>query len=551
MKKIYVFSMILFSVISEIGYSQNTIEMSGGNNVSSLVCVNRQVYVWGNNKTTIGNGLLGCDGCIADYYTTPQLVSFPLGVQIQQVNSGSGSHFLAIDTDGNPWAWGNNSMGQVGDGNQLGNGGFNTSPSRIMALPEIDIANKDGLGNLTNVVSVTAGANVSYAILQNSNLVSWGQNGKGFDATGSDDGYGLLGNGVLSAVGVTSNQTAAGYVKMSDGSILTGVTQVYSGDNFAMALVDIDGDGIGTLYTWGDGKSGTLARNLNGTVNPATGAEVKDAWARPALYADGSIMNNIVQIQAGDVFGAALDDNGYIWTWGNGGWNNATGSTIVNYTGSDPRKVLKGFTVGNSNDGTYLLAKQVAAGQGYGMAITIDNKPVAWGGGGVTDGGGFNIGSNSGTEYISYETDMVHSDVINIFRGDTYGFYKRTDNSIWAWGNNIFGQLGLGISSDEVFMATNMSLPINCLEEPQILDEIKNVETNGISILQQSKVLRVIAESEISSIQIYSVTGTIVSSLLDGNNTQIDVSLKSLSKGVYIVVVRSNGEIHKKSIMIL
>jgi hypothetical protein len=46
-----------------------------------------------------------------------------------------------------------------------------------------------------------------------------------------------------------------------------------------MALVDPDGDGVGTVYTWGDGKSGTLARNAAGTLNPSSGAEEKDPWA--------------------------------------------------------------------------------------------------------------------------------------------------------------------------------------------------------------------------------------------------------------------------------
>jgi uncharacterized protein YjdB/alpha-tubulin suppressor-like RCC1 family protein len=459
MKATKFFILILFF---EFIFINLNAQISGGNTVSSFVCSNRKVYVWGNNTTTSGTGLLGTGGT-AVLYSTPQPVTFTGGVDISQVSSGSGSHFLALDCTGNAWAWGNNSFGQVGNGTALGQAGFVSSPTRVLALAEVDASYKDASNQLINVFKVYAGNNSSFAILNNGDLVSWGQNGKGFDVVGYDDGYGKLGNGVLPGAGTTSNQTAAGYVKVPGGAKLTGVIQVFEGDNCAYALCDPDGDGIGTVYSWGDGKNGMLGRDALGTKNPKSSLEVKDSWARPVRYTDGTIMDNITQIQAGDVFGAALDVNGYIWTWGNGSWNNATGNTTVNYSGSDPRRVLKGTTTGNSNDGTYLLAKMIGAGQGFGMAVTIDNKPVAWGGGGYIDGGGFSGGSGTtGPEYITYAGTSVHNDVISIYRGDTWGFYGRADGTMWAWGRNAEGQLGLGTTSNEVLQATKINPPSGC-----------------------------------------------------------------------------------------
>jgi len=454
---------LLFLVEASISFAQKDVIISGGNSVSSMVCANRKVYVWGNNSTTTGAGLLGTGGK-ASFYNTPQPVTIPGNMDIMQVNSGSGNHFIALDMKSNPWAWGNNSLGQVGNGVASGQNGFISTPTRVLALTEIASSNKDSSNQLTNVAVVYAGFNNSFAILNNGDLVSWGANGKGFDGAGYDDCYGQLGNGVLAGSGISVTQTAAGYVKTYGGTKLTGVIQVFAGDNYAMALVDPDGDGVGTVYTWGDGKNGTLARNAAGTTNPGTTAPLEqvDPWARPARYADGTIMNNIVSINAGDVFGMALDTKGYIWTWGNGAWNNATGNTTVNYIGSDPRKVLKGTTTGNSNDGTYLLAKSIGAGQGFGMAVTVDGKPVAWGGGGPLDGGGFNAGSATGAEYISYTAGANHTDVIAINRGDTWGFYERADGTMWAWGGNSFGQLGLGTASNENVYASKVNPPVGC-----------------------------------------------------------------------------------------
>jgi alpha-tubulin suppressor-like RCC1 family protein len=441
---------LLLLVEASISFAQKDLVISGGNAVSSMVCANRQVYVWGNNSTTKGAGLLGTGGTAA-FYNIPQLVTIPGAVNIKQVNSGTGNHFLALDVNNQVWAWGDNSKGQCGNGVAQGSGGFLSTPTlvKVGTGPLKSTHWDDGNGNLTNVSVVYAGYNCSFAILDNGDLVSWGGNSSGF-STPYDDSYGQLGNGNQ------IDQLYPVYVQTTSGVNLHNVTQVSAGDNCGYALSG------STVYSWGNGLNGTLGRDALGTKNPSSATTVLDPWARPVFYADGAIMNNIVSINASDVYGMALDTKGYIWTWGNGGWNNATGNTTANYTGSDPRKVLKGSNTGNSNDGTYLLAKSIGAGQGFGMAVTIDGKPVAWGGGGPADGGGFSAGSVNGTEYITYATGLVHSDVVAVNRGDTWGFYQRADGSMWAWGGNSFGQLGLGTTTTEAIQATKLTPPSGC-----------------------------------------------------------------------------------------
>jgi hypothetical protein len=185
------------------------------------------------------------------------------------------------------------------------------------------------------------------------------------------------------------------------------------------------------------------------------------------IAGSGRIMNNITHISCGDVFGMALDVYGYVWTWGSG-WNNATGNTTSNYSGSDPRRVLKGITTGRSNDGTFLLAKQIGGGQGYGMAVTADNKPVAWGGGGCANGGatgnGTLTGSTNGTGYIMRSAGVVDNNVIAINRGDLWGSYQTSDNKIYTWGCNsgpYAGVLGIGNSIDQPY-ATQLVPPAAC-----------------------------------------------------------------------------------------
>jgi gliding motility-associated-like protein len=477
---------IIFFFIAVNLYAQKDLVISGGNTVSSFVCANRTAYVWGSNAA----GQLGLHDVAGNPITTDPVI-VPTAItkfngltnapDVKQINSGSGSHFVALTCSGDVWAWGVNGSGQIGNNSS---GGIVAIPTRVIANPAVAAANR-GAGNvLTNAAVVYSGTVNTFAILNDGRLVSWGGN--------SGAQAGQLGQGN------TADAFTANYVKTGPGATdyLTGVVQIFAGDNVAYALVDPDGDGIGTVYSWGNGLNGTLGRDAAGTGNPAVGGAgpagqtVQDSYARPVYYLDGTQMNNIKQLQAGDVFGIALDVDGYVWTWGNGGWNNSTGNTTVNYTGSDPRRVIAGTTTGASNDGQFLLAKAIGGGQGYGMAVTADGKPVAWGGSGVCGSGGMTgTGATNGTaalppSYIKYGPGAgdVHNNVTLINRGDTWGFYGTSDNNFYAWGCNTVGQLGIGNTTNQPY-ATQITPPTDCdFRDPAPFADLKQ---NDISVCQE------------------------------------------------------------------
>jgi alpha-tubulin suppressor-like RCC1 family protein len=457
--------------------AQADLFISGGNTVSSMVATNGKAYVWGNNRAMVGTsnqiGILGLTGAFSSSpnVTTPTEVTFPVTIEIQQISSGSGNHFLALDCEGGLWAWGNNTYGQVGNGTT---GNIVTAPVRVrLGALATESASFDptSTGFITKGVKIVySGQNNSFAILEDGRLISWGYNSGGADQFTNSSG--MLGDGTtinrLTPVFVKSGITN---IDQKNGEPLRRVTQIYVGDNVAYALVDNPfGIGIGTVYSFGYGFNGVLGRNATGTGNPSSTAIVQDSYARPVCYADGSPMENIVSISAGDVFGIALDRDGYVWTWGNGGWNNATGSTVQNYIGSDPRRVIAGTTTGASNDGSFLLAKSIGGGQGFGMAVTVDGKPVAWGGSGTCDGGGITGTGNTTAAipptYIKTIGMIVHNDVVSIARGDMFGFYQRLDGSVYAWGCNNYGQLGNGNINNNV-----LALPFT----PPVGAEFKDV----------------------------------------------------------------------------
>jgi alpha-tubulin suppressor-like RCC1 family protein len=429
--------LILLSFLSlNSTFAQKDLLISGGNSVSSMVCGNRKAYVF-------GPGLVS---------TSP--VVFPGGVDIKQISSGSGNTFVAVDCFGYAFAWGNNKFGQVGNGLT---GGTVANPTKVLASASIAASNKDASGYLLNVAFGYAGNNNCYAVLNDGKLVGWGHNSSLGSSGQFDNNDGQLGDGT------TTDQTKAVYViDGTTGLPLSGVSQVYAGDNVTYALVG------NIVYSFGNGYQGALGRDIKGGVSKG-GLLTQSSYAYPVWSADrNTIMDNIVSISAGDVFGIALDKNGYVWTWGNGAWNHATGS---GYAGGIPYRVLKGSTSGASNDGTYLLAKDIGGGQGYGMAVTIDGKPVAWGGGGCAGGGATGNGTMTGSEpligagYILYAPGAVHNDVISICRGDLFGWYVRTDGSVYGWGCNsgpYAGVLGNGNTIDQPY-ATKVTSPSGCI----------------------------------------------------------------------------------------
>ena len=436
-------SLFVLFILAVNSYAQRDLGISGGNNVSSMVCANKQIYVWGQGNST------------------PTPVAFPGNLNISQVNSGSGGHYVALACDKTVWSWGGNDKGQLGNGICCANV---ATPTKVKASPTLPAAFRNASNELINADVIYAGNENSFAIMKDGSLLSWGGN-TNTGAYGNSN-QGQLGNGKV------GDQYFADYVVDCAGAPLKGVVQVFAGDNCAYALVDVDGDGIGTVYSWGQGLNGSLGRNAAGTANPKDAATVISNRACPVQYSAPEHipgdMNNIRAISCSDGTGQALDVDGYVWTWGNGGWNNATGNTTVSYTGSDPRRVLKGSTTGASNDGTYLLAKQIGGGQGYGMAVTVDGKPVAWGGGGCTDGGATGNGTMTGsgatgTGYIKFGPGVndVHSTVIQINRGDLWGFYQTADNKYYAWGCGANGVLGTGNNTNLPY-ATNLVPPTAC-----------------------------------------------------------------------------------------
>ncbi|WP_295782082.1 hypothetical protein [uncultured Microbacterium sp.] len=141
--------------------SRDIIAVSTGTFHSLALDSDHHVYAWGNNVY----GQLGTGDMT--YRSTPTPISFPDGVIIVSVIAG-GYQSFAIDTDHHVYAWGNNSSGQLGTGDQT-----NRSTPTPITLP-------DGV----TITTLVAGSYHSLALDTDHRVYAWGNNNSGQLGTG-------------------------------------------------------------------------------------------------------------------------------------------------------------------------------------------------------------------------------------------------------------------------------------------------------------------------------------------------------------------------------
>ncbi len=132
------------------------VESTAGANFSAILMSDGHIWTWGNNHY----GQLG-------YHSDTRVVSEPRRIEkinnIVQIAAGH-THCLALDRDGNVFAWGNNASAQLGNGNT------------ILQFEPIGIAFPEEAGK---IIQIASGYNFSLALDENKKLWGWGNNGSG------------------------------------------------------------------------------------------------------------------------------------------------------------------------------------------------------------------------------------------------------------------------------------------------------------------------------------------------------------------------------------
>ena len=353
-------------------------QVSAGRSHSLAVGSDGNLYAWGDNTS----GQLG-DGTTTNR-TASTSVAAPAGVRFVQAAAG-GSHSMALDRDGNIWTWGNNNSQRLG----RSTGGSNP-------------ANKPGKADTPSgvtFIAVSAGADHSMALDRDGNIWTWG-----------DDTYKQLGLSYS-----RSSPTGVGVPEAAFASVSAG------------ARHSIGLDANGTAWTWGGSKGTTNDDDLTGHTGSAPSP------------VDTGLRFTAVSAGADHSMGIARD--GTVYTWG----HNESGQLGRTPTNAEPAG-RPGPVPGPSG------ATGVSAGRTHSAALT-GSGAWAWGGNqygqlGTTTGNGTSNGVAPARIPNPKGTASGFSYTAAAAGGDRTLFVG-SDGDVYASGANGTGQLGTGTSDTD------------------------------------------------------------------------------------------------------
>jgi alpha-tubulin suppressor-like RCC1 family protein/Leucine-rich repeat (LRR) protein len=284
----------------QVNALSNVAAMSGGYFHTTILKSDGTVWAWGQNDV----GQLG-NGTTIDYFGFIQVSG--LGNVTAIATGAVGAHTLALKSDGTLWSWGYNLLGQIGNG----------TTSLTQTIPA-------QVTSLTGVAAIAAGTTHSLAAKSDGTLWSWGENN-----------FGQLGNGT------STNSSLPVQV-----SSLSGVVAVAGGQSHSLALKS-----DGTVWSWGFNGDGQLG---NGTTTNST------------VPVQVTGLNGITGIVAGPNHNLALKSDGTLWAWG----NNSSGNLGNGTTTSSSVPVQVSNLIG---------VVAIAAGANHSLALKSDGSGWAWG----------------------------------------------------------------------------------------------------------------------------------------------------------------------------
>ena len=279
------------------------------------------------------------------------------GIRFSQVSGDKGDNYsygfsLAVGSDGNAYAWGDNTYGQ------LGNGTTKPQTTPVMVKKPDTKTYPDRPTDFT-YVQVSAGYQYSLALGSDGYAYAWGYNN-----------YGQLGNNTTSG-----NDPNPVPVRVRDPANPTDkskglkTTQVSAGGDHSLAL-----GSDGYVYAWGNNYYGQLGNNTSGdNADSHVPVRVRD----PANPDDASKGLKTTQVSAGYSHSLALGSDGYAYAWGNNEYGQL-GNNTSNYDANPaPVRVRDPANPDDASKG--LKTTQISAGEKHSLAIDTDGNAKTWG----------------------------------------------------------------------------------------------------------------------------------------------------------------------------
>lgn len=409
-----------------------------------------KAYCWGYNVDgELGNGT-------TDNANTPVAVAqgeIPAGEAIISINAGTSftgkGTTCAITTRAKAYCWGDNRYGAVGDDtieNRL-------TPVAVATRPTVE---SSALEESAQIIQISASSSLTCALDHNGQAYCWGK----VNINNAENLYGYLGD-------AAGTQVSNVPIKV-DQSISGPFTQISSGGVYACGLTE-----SGDAYCWGSNRYGTLGNGQSGTgatVNKKTPtlitsmkfSSISASKDNPATSA------TIPSAYSQHTCGIGLND-GQAYCWG-GNINGALGIGLYSSTVVSSPALVYTKTQNTSSDlpGDVTI-KSISAGSQSTCAIDSNNVGYCWG---FNNYGQLGIGSTTRTNLARLvmvgESSQIPVGVgfQSLYTGlDNGGSLPAitcglaTNSQFYCWGDNTYGQVGIGITGGNYTTPQNVAIP--------------------------------------------------------------------------------------------
>ena len=408
-----------YSLNTRIQVAQpDLVSLDGGFDHSVGLTADRStIYAWGRNSS----GQLG-NGTTTRLYTPQATISRTQldGSFIKQVIGGF-AHTLALTDNGNVYAWGMNTYGQLGVGD---------TTNRSIPTPVLT-AGSPMQGK--TIVYIGAGKYHSLAVDSEGVVYSWGRND-----------FGQLGDG-------TSTQRTRPIAVTTTGTPMAGKEIVLAKSNSnTHATVALTSDG--SVYAWGDNT--TLGAGRLGIGSTVTSVNTPHAV---------TIAGRIKDIETTTSATYFLLDDNRIFAAG----ANYTGQIVPTGSYSDVyRAPIEVPLSGTPLDGKIIT--QISGDGHHIFALTSEGRVYgwAWSQWGQSGTGTINTTGCRCTGYVAEViktgTPMQGKFITSISTGDRWVYAVASDGTAYSWGHNNDGQLGIN-STDTI-----RSLPEQMIFIPRV-----------------------------------------------------------------------------------
>lgn len=331
--------------------------------------------------------------------------------------------------------------------------GVLTTPSQpnitqVGTLTSLAVTGTSNLNNISNV-TITGGTAGQYLKTDGTGVLSWGN----VLPAGTNMQIQFNDSGALAGSNLTFNKTSnttyvPGDVLPTHGlqnlmyswgtnnNGMMGINQPYMEMDFSNPVqVDSTGPGWkvlshskgwnqmsgvkidGTLWTWGLNFKGKLGLGDTTDRSSPTQVGTLTTWS---------------MVSSGDESSIALKTDGTIWTWGINSYGElGLGDSGLGTERSSP------VQVGTLTDWAF-----VCAGWDHMLAVKTNGTLWSWG---YNWHGQLGLGdSGVGTGRSSPVQVGTLTDWSTVYIGKASSFALKTDRTLWAWGRNVEGELGLG-----------------------------------------------------------------------------------------------------------